>query len=405
MHRLALLLLLLPLAVACNDPVKLVWKLPLHAASVSTPLVTDSFIALGTEKGLVIAGHDGTTKCVFGQAGNVIGAPRTDGNLVYFGSTNYLVYAIRPNCAEVWSYNTNDRIKGDALVSDGVVYVGSYDGHLYALSASNGRELWTFPKREEVEISGTFEVAKDDTAPQDGEPDDPALVDADDGGESESATDEDEAEAAEEPPAPPQPIVGSFSYSAPGIYADTIFVGNLDHRLYAIDANTGTMLWRYKTDAPVTSSPLIVDGKVFFGSNDGNIYAIDSTTRHVLWRAKTQHWINSSALVDNGSLYIGGNDRHLYAYDVNTGVGKWTFTTVGPVVAIPAIYKNLVFAAGGSGDGAVYAIDRDRGKLFWRFGTKGKIESDPVVFGDKLFVSSSDGFLYAFEIKQTTSGG
>ena len=143
--------LLLPCLVACNDSVRLDWKFPLQSASVSTPLVTDDYIALGTDKGLVIAEKDGAARCRFEQAGTVVSAPTTDGKLIFFGSTNYLAYALDTQCKPVWSVTTGDRIKSDPLVHNGRVYFTSYDGFVYALDTATGKEIWTFPKKGQLD--------------------------------------------------------------------------------------------------------------------------------------------------------------------------------------------------------------------------------------------------------------
>ena len=51
------------------------------------------------------------------------------------------------------------------------------------------------------------------------------------------------------------------------------------NRLYAIDANTGALKWRYPLDAPLSttihSSPAVVDGFVYVGADDGRIHVYD----------------------------------------------------------------------------------------------------------------------------------
>jgi outer membrane protein assembly factor BamB len=90
--------------------------------------------------------------------------------------------------------------------------------------------------------------------------------------------------------------------------------------------------------------------------------------------------------------------------DYASGEIRWKFETTGPVVAIPAVYKNLVFAAGGSGDGTIYAVDKDTHTLFWSFQTQGKVDSDPVIVGDRMYVTCTDRFLYVFKIHTTKAG-
>jgi polyvinyl alcohol dehydrogenase (cytochrome) len=49
--------------------------------------------------------------------------------------------ALRPK----WFFNTNSAITSQPAVVGGVVYAGTYDGHFYAVRASNGKAVWTHP--------------------------------------------------------------------------------------------------------------------------------------------------------------------------------------------------------------------------------------------------------------------
>ena len=91
---------------ACSDSIKLEWKYEIGTRSVSTPLVTDDFIAMGSEQGVYIVSLDGEQKCFFDAHGEVISAPKTDGKLIFFGSTNYIFYAIEPTCSEKWKFDS-----------------------------------------------------------------------------------------------------------------------------------------------------------------------------------------------------------------------------------------------------------------------------------------------------------
>jgi len=45
---------------------------------------------------------------------------------------------------EYWNYATRGRVDSSPAVADGVVYVGSHDHTLYALSAQAGEKLWSY---------------------------------------------------------------------------------------------------------------------------------------------------------------------------------------------------------------------------------------------------------------------
>lgn len=372
----------------CGDPIRLVAKHDLGAASVSTPLVTEAFIAAGSEVGVTLVEVDGSLRCTFDAHGEVISAPKWDGTHIYFGSTNYTFFAIRPDCTEVWRFTAQDRIKSDPLVADGTVYLTSYDGHVYALSARDAERQWVFPPARSAVAAAQEEASTSVSPGREGQLGSP-----------------------EEPAAPPAATsrgvipdhVGDFSYSSPLLHEGVLYVGNLDGRIYALDAKTGALQWSYGTDGPITSSPRVFNGLLYFGSNDGNLYAVDLVTHKTRWKHSTKDWINSSPHLGEGVLYVGSNDRHLYALDAEQGSVRWSFSTKGPVIAIPTVYENLVFVAGGSGDGAIYALHAADGSSFWTYQTGGKIQSDPVVVGNKLYVTSTDHFLYVFEILRTTS--
>jgi outer membrane protein assembly factor BamB len=379
--------------LSCSQPIHLDWHTTLPGPSVSTPLVAPDFIAVGHEQGLSILALDGKIRCTFTTHRDVISAPKTDGKNVFFGSTNYVFYAVTPDCREVWKFPTGDRIKSDPLVTAGRVFVTSYDGHVYALNAETGEKLWVFPAAS-LPVAG---------APSD---DKTEVTSSAKAKQKAKARRGKKAEVVEAPPpqtptnAPAAPVVpGDFSYSSPTIADGLLYVGNLDHVLYVLEAQTGVLKWRFEAEAPITSSPLVRDGLVYFGSNDNNVYAIDTATAKVVWKMATRDWVNSSPTLAEGVLYIGSNDRHVYAIDAVTGQPLWTFDTQGPAVAQPAVYADWVIAAGGSGDGSIYVINRGDGTLYWRYVAGGKIESDPVVVRDRFYVSSAEGVLYAFSFR------
>ncbi len=52
-----------------------------------------------------------------------------------------------------------------------------------------------------------------------------------------------------------------------------VYVSSQDHKLYALDAITGAILWTYTTGDAIDSSPAVANGMVYVGSFDGKVYA------------------------------------------------------------------------------------------------------------------------------------
>jgi len=44
----------------------------------------------------------------------------------------------------VWNYTTGSAVPSSPAVANGVVYVGSYDGNIYALNATTGANVWNY---------------------------------------------------------------------------------------------------------------------------------------------------------------------------------------------------------------------------------------------------------------------
>ena len=101
-------------------------------------------------------------------------------------------------------------------VHEGVVYIGSEHGELFALDTAKGTQLWSLD-------------------------------------------------------------VGSAIRSAPSISTGdgTLYFGAADGKLYALDAKSGKNKWEYQTEDKIVSSPCPAIGCVYIGSDDGCVYALE----------------------------------------------------------------------------------------------------------------------------------
>ncbi len=81
------------------------------------------------------------------------------------------------------------------------------------------------------------------------------------------------------------------------------------------------------------SSPAVVKDVVYFGSGDGNVYALDAATGAVNWKFHTGDVVHASPAIANGTLFVGSWDSYFYALDAATGKEKWRFKTgVDPAI-------------------------------------------------------------------------
>ena len=55
--------------------------------------------------------------------------------------------------------------------------------------------------------------------------------------------------------------------SSPAVSGGIVYVGSLDGNMYALDANSGNVVWKAATVGPIENSPSVSDGAVFFTSH------------------------------------------------------------------------------------------------------------------------------------------
>ncbi|MGI8562023.1 MAG: PQQ-binding-like beta-propeller repeat protein [Candidatus Dormibacter sp.] len=108
------------------------------------------------------------------------------------------------------------------------------------------------------------------------------------------------------------------------IVAGTAYVGSWDGFEYAVDAATGAIKWKaflgtttggagcFPRTAGVSSAPTVLNGVVYLGGGDSNWYALDANTGAVLWTVPTGdnsaaggHYNWASPLLYNGYAYVG----------------------------------------------------------------------------------------------------
>lgn len=145
---------------------------------------------------------------------------------------------------KLWRFETDQRVECSPTVAAETVYITSSDRNVYALSASDGTEQWRFE-------TGIAETDSEDTSPsQEAMRSSPAVVDG-------------------------TVYVGGGNYEVGGEEGVIKRISNHSY-LYALDAETGDLKWKFQPEAVTESSPTVVDGTVYFACIAGNVYALDA---------------------------------------------------------------------------------------------------------------------------------
>ena len=335
----------------------------------------------------------------FNTSSSVTSSPAVVDGVVYIGSGDGNVYAL--NCADgiqLWKFNTINEDDSSPAVVDGVVYVGSFGptatqpstvslvADIYALNATDGTELWNYVTGVGLSSprvdNGVF--SSNAVSPCNvvngvvyfGSADDHIYaLNASDGSQLWNYS------------------TGYWAVSSPAFINGIVFVGSDDSNVYALNASGGAQLWNYTTGGYVYSSPAVIGGTVYVGSEDGSVYALNATSGTQLWNYTTGKFVDSSPAIVNGAVYIGSGDGNIYALNAANGIQLWNYTTGGVVVSSPAVANGIVYV--GSEDGNVYALNANTGAKLWNYNTGNWVESSPAVVNGVVYVGSVNGDVYA----------
>ena len=120
---------------------------------------------------------------------------------------------------------------------------------------------------------------------------------------------------------------GNWFWTRPLYHEGTIFVGSLDHHIYALDARTGLQDWAKQTGGKIRSAPVIVDGVLIVASNDGKVYGLDPRTGNEKWAPRDLGApILAHPWVEGNIVYLIDRQNTLHAIEAGTGSIVWHIT-------------------------------------------------------------------------------
>lgn len=90
-------------------------------------------------------------------------------------------------------------------------------------------------------------------------------------------------------------------------------------------------IWKFQTDGRITSSPLFTDGNIYFGSDDHKLYAVDHQSGKELWSFTADSQIRSSPKLSGTSIVFQSHKGTLYKLDASSGKKEWSVSFSGPV--------------------------------------------------------------------------
>ncbi len=106
------------------------------------------------------------------------------------------------------------------------------------------------------------------------------------------------------------------------------------------------------TNTTVTT-PAVANGVVYLGTDYFGIYALDANTGALVWQVRTGDVNYYSASVANGVVFVASGNNTMYAFDAGTGQAKWS--QILKFGSAPAVVNGAVYV-GSFGDSGIYAF-------------------------------------------------
>ena len=218
-------------------------------------------------------------------------------------------------------------------------------------------------------------------------------------------------------------LIWSKNNSAPfnsqvKIYKDRFFAVDSENVIKCFSIKDGSELWEVKTEKSFIKSEkklslIIVDNKVFFNNSIGDISAIDIKSGTILWQTPTQSssiyedafFLKTSDIIsDINSIYFSNNKNKFFSLNIKSGIINWEQKINSDIR--PTLIENFIFSV--SLEGYLIIVESKSGNIvritdvFKKFKEKKRFKIKPVGFivGSKnIYLTTNHGRLMIIDVQ------
>lgn len=218
-----------------------------------------------------------------------------------------------------------------------------------------------------------------------------------------------------------------FSRLKPIAAYNNVYSASRAGDVIAFDDKTGKTLWQIdlsdiskersfwdsRSPALLAGGPIAGSDKIFIGSENGKVYALDAQTGVLVWEASIKGEVISAPAVNSGVVVVNSASGVMKAFNAESGEEIWQVEQDVPALTLRGISSPVIASGGvlvGTAKGGIDVYLLDKGQQGWstEIGEATgstelerviDVDSLPVVFGDKIYAVSSRGNLAAIELK------
>ena len=130
------------------------------------------------------------------------------------------------------------------------------------------------------------------------------------------------------------------------ISGNRIFVGDYSGHLYALNAHNGQAALEGEGAAAVRRHGhasmrrrRAAYGRVYVGATDGKVYSFGAASGKLRWSQSTGGYVYSSTAVWREPVYVGSYSKRFFCFDAATGDVLWQFRANGPISGSPTMSR------------------------------------------------------------------
>lgn len=289
------------------------WSFKPDSPVTSGVAVSGNNIFFGTETGRFYALNKNTGRPIWDyKAENTIyGVPSVIGNNVVFaiGSGEIICLAISDGSYR-WSAGgiggrdtrgrrVNDGLSDGTATGGGLVYVSKDDRKVHAFSANDGRTAWTYTTGDQgVRVAPTYSDGLLFVGEYDGIF---SILDAKSGKRLNGGG-------------------AGGAINTPTVKNGNVYFSAWDGSVNAVQIKGVEPLWNVNVHDTITTQPEVAEGKIIVGTGRGAVIALDERTGRTLWRFNTNSGnISAKPILADGVVFAGAESGPMFVLDARTG--------------------------------------------------------------------------------------
>lgn len=256
---------------------------------VGSPAIAgDRIIALGKDGSINAIRMDGSSEWRTAADLAPNSTPLVTGDVLIAGGRGGAIQAFdAANGAARWNVRTGDELPRAAAGDETHAYIGSHDGRLYAIEAATGATAWTLDAA--ADHFATPAIRDGRVLAMAATSDDASLlaVDAASGVERWRFV-------------PPD----GRGLHSPSVDDGAVYISS-DRSFYALDPDDGSVAWAREGERWNTAGIAIADSALYAFESGGTLHAMDARTGSEVWRLYVGGDVATGTTIADGRLIIG----------------------------------------------------------------------------------------------------